>query len=508
MLHLEDEHRDAEVVRDVLETGGIACEITRVQAREDFAACLEEGRWDVILADYSLPSFDGMSALKIAAARSPDVPFIFVSGTLGEETAIEALKLGATDYVLKERLSRIVGAVRGAVREAQHRAERQQAERELRRSEAFLAEAQRLSHTGSWGWILSTGKVTWSEEQYRLLGFQPGAAEPAVDSFMTAVHEEDRARVRRILEDSTRAGRPYEMDYRVVLPDGSVRHLRTVGRPVPDGAGDVDEYIGTSTDITERVKADEALRQREQELRKTAAELARVNRAATLLVLTASIAHEVNQPLAAMVSSAASCSRWLAARPPEMEMAQRALERIGRDGKRAGEVIDRVRALVQRRASRGEAIDANQAIQEVVALTRDELGRNRIALTLSLARDLPFVTGDRVQVQQVILNLVVNAIEAMSGSGEPRQLVIGSAADGEAVRVEVRDSGPGIQAGQTDEIFEPFYTTKADGIGMGLSISRSIIEAHGGRLWAAPNPPHGAVFRFSLPLEITGERKP
>jgi len=268
VLHLEDNAADAALVRDVLEAGGIACNITRVQTREDFIASLDDdGGLDLILADHSLPAFDGMSALAIAAQESPDVPFVFVSGTLGEELAIEALKLGATDYVLKERLSRIVSAVRGALHVAHYRAERKRAERELRRSEAFLAEAQRMSHTGSWGWILSTGQVTWSEEQYRLFGFEPGQVEPSVDLFMSVVHEQDRPRVRRVQEESTGARRPYEMEYRVVLPDRSLRHLRTIGRPVPAEAGELEEYMGTTTDMTDRVRTEAILRQREKELR-------------------------------------------------------------------------------------------------------------------------------------------------------------------------------------------------------------------------------------------------
>ena len=264
ILHLEDDRNDAEIIQGLLESDGIDCQVTRVETREDFIASLNQADFDLILADFSLPSFDGISALHIALEKRPDVPFIFVSGTLGEEVAIDALKIGATDYVLKERLSRIVSSVRRALREAKDRAERKQAEEQLRRSEAFLAEGQRISHTGSWGWILSTGKVIWSEQQYRMLGFEPGKAEPSVDSFLSALHPEDRSRVRRDLEEATQAKRAYSIDYRVVLPDGSVRHLRSVGRPVQNDAAEVDEYIGTSTDITERVQVEAALKWSEE----------------------------------------------------------------------------------------------------------------------------------------------------------------------------------------------------------------------------------------------------
>src|SRR5215470_4371171 len=266
ILHLEDDGKDAELIESVLEGGGIVSQVTRVETRDEFIASLDEGGFDLILADFSLPSFDGLSALQVALERSPDVPFIFVSATLGDEVAIEAVKMGAMDYVLKERLSRIVSSVHRALREAQERAERKQAEQQLRRSEAFLAEGQRISHTGSWGWVLSSGRVTWSEEQYRMLGFEPGKAEPSVALFLTAVHPEDRARVQRDLEKAAQAKEAYAINYRVVLQDRSVRHVCSVGRPLATEAGEVDEYIGTSSDVTERVQAEAALLARQEML--------------------------------------------------------------------------------------------------------------------------------------------------------------------------------------------------------------------------------------------------
>jgi signal transduction histidine kinase len=218
--------------------------------------------------------------------------------------------------------------------------------------------------------------------------------------------------------------------------------------------------------------------------------------------LTASIAHEVNQPLGAIVASAAAGERWLAAEPPQMEKARRALERIVNDGRRAGEVIKRIRALMKRQAPQKDWLDLNEAILDVIAIAQHQLHRNDIVIETQLAAGLPLVRGDKVQLQQVLLNLIVNAIEAMSGIDERRELTIVSATDGpEAVAVEVRDSGMGLDPERATRLFEPFYTTKSEGIGIGLSISRSIVEAHGGHLSAAANVPHGAVFRFSLPVD-------
>jgi predicted ATPase/signal transduction histidine kinase len=248
------------------------------------------------------------------------------------------------------------------------------------------------------------------------------------------------------------------------------------------------------------------LAKREAQLRDTQAELAHMARVLTMGELTASIAHEVNQPLGAIVTSAAAGARWLATKPPQMDKARRALERIANDGKRAAEVIRRIRALMKRQAPRKDWLEINEAILEVIAIAQHQLRRNDILLETQLAEGLPLVRGDRVQLQQVLLNLIVNAIEAMSGVKErPRELTIVSASDGpDTVSVEVRDSGTGLDPEHAPHLFEPFYTTKAEGLGIGLSISRSIIEAHGGRLSSAANAPHGTVFLFLLPVNEPG----
>ena len=249
-------------------------------------------------------------------------------------------------------------------------------------------------------------------------------------------------------------------------------------------------------DITDRKRAEAALRQAE-------ADLARLNRVMMLGEMTASIAHEVNQPIAATVTNAHAGLRWLGAQPPQLEEARQALGRIVRDGTRAGEVIGRIRSLVKKVPPRRELLDVNEAIREVIALTQTETQRNAVRLQSRLADALPLVSADRVQLQQVMINLIINAIEAMAGAGDgPRELTILSGIDdaNDAV-VEVQDSGPGLDPEKLDRLFQSFYTTKPDGIGMGLAISRSIAEAHGGRLSAAPNNPRGALFRFTLPVD-------
>src|ERR1700726_2584338 len=219
ILSIEDDPKDTELIRDLLETEGIACEVTRVDTQAALVASLEQGGIDLILADYSLPSFDGISALKFATKACPDVPFIFVSGTLGEEVAIEALKIGATDYVLKARLSRLVPSVLRALREATQRAERKRAEEALRQSEAYLAEAQRLSHTGSFGWRPSTGEIYWSEETHKIFQYDR-ATKPTVERVLRRVHPDDLAFVRQTIARASQDGKDFEHEYRLVMPDG------------------------------------------------------------------------------------------------------------------------------------------------------------------------------------------------------------------------------------------------------------------------------------------------
>jgi signal transduction histidine kinase len=387
IVYLEDDPRDAELVQETLAAGGIECAMTRVETETDFTSTLEKGGVDLVLADYTLPSFDGLSALEIVLKNWPSVPLIFVSGTLGEEVAIEALKKGATDYVFKTRLSRLAPSVQRALREA-----------------------------------------------------------------------------------------------------------------------------GERSDL---IKAEEALQEAQ-------AELAHVARVTTLGELTASIAHEINQPLSAVVNNANAGLRWLSGESPNIDEAREAIRRIVRDGNRAAEVISKTRALFKKSPMTKEQFDINEAVEEIITLTHSEAQRNRVLVRTRLDGNIPLVLGDRVQLQQVVLNLLINAIEAVCGMSEGRREVFvrsrkvrGDAgesreqnaghhdpaeAESTHVLVAVCDSGRGLDPTALEHLFDAFYTTKPQGLGMGLAISRSIIEAHGGRLWAKANAPQGAIVQFALPI--------
>src|ERR1017187_714799 len=623
ILSIEDDPKDTELIRDLLETEGIVCDVTRVDTEAALLASIEQGGIDLILSDYTLPSFDGISALKFAMKTCPDVPFIFVSGTLGEEVAIEALKIGATDYVLKTSLSRLAPSVVRAQREATQKAERKRAEDALRQSQAYLAEAQRLSHTGSFGWRPSTGEFLWSEEtfrlfvfdqatkpsievilqrvyredagsvkdtverasqdgkdfeheyrlvmpdsgvkhvhvvghaerdesdeiefvgavmdvtaakqaeealrrsegyladaqrligtgswawnvatkqgvywspeNYRLLGFDPEEGIPSNEAFYQRIHPEDRERVRReVFLERPDEGPHFDVEFRIVLPSGAIKYVRSTGHPVRNMSGDLQEFVGISIDVTEGKLADE---ERER-LRQVQADLAYLSRVTTMGELTASLAHEIRQPISAAVTNGKTCLRWLSRDEPDVAEASEAASRLVKDVTRAADIIGRISSLFKKGALQRELVDVNELIREMIVLLRSEASRYSISIRTELADCLPKVMADRVQLQQVFMNLMLNGIDAMKETSGGSELAIKSETDDGQLLISVSDTGVGLPPEQGDQIFKAFFTTKVNGTGMGLPISRSIIESHGGRLWAADNSGPGATFNFTLP---------
>ncbi|KRQ03457.1 PAS domain S-box protein [Bradyrhizobium manausense] len=499
--------------------------------------------------------------------------------------------------------------------------ERKEAENALRQSEAYLAQAQELSHTGSFGWKAATREITWSRETYRIFQCDEGS-KPQIPVMLQRIHPEDRLAVQRTTGQAAREGKDYDHEYRLVMPDGSIKYVRAVARATRDSAGHV-EFVGSVSDITATKEAERKLRESEQRfrdyaetasdwfwetgpdhrvtlisehsdtttppgvigltrwdiapdadlepekwrqhraaldahipfrdlvyrsrdrngqtiyvrtsgkpffdadgnflgyrgvctdvtaairadqaeeaLRKAQAELAHVTRITTLGELTASIAHEINQPLAAVIANADACVAWLQRNPPDLKAARRSVEWITEDCKRASDVIRHIRALAKRTEIEMGPLDPNSIVREAVALVQREMARHAVSVRMELSSALPKIFGDRIQLQQVLINLIMNGIEAMEDVRDrPRKLTIRSAADGDdAMLVSVADCGVGIDEQAIDRLFTPFFTTKSGGIGMGLPICRSIIEIHGGRLSAASNQSGGATFQITLPL--------
>ncbi len=371
--------------------------------------------------------------------------------------------------------------------------DRKRAEEELRRSEAKLAEAQRVSQTGSFVWNVSTGERFGSKEFFRILGFD----EPRSVTFemvLQRAHPEDRAFVAQTIDCATRDGKDLDYEHRLLMPGGSVKYVHVVAHAVRDQADQL-EFVGAVVDIT-------ATKQAEEKLHTARMELAHVTRVATLGELTASIAHEVNQPLAAVVANADAALRWLDRETPDLAAARRSVEWVINDSYRASEVVRHVRALANKTDVEKAPLDFNQVVKDAIMLVQRELTSQRISLRSELAPARPAVFGDRIQLQQVIINLLINGIEAMqSVTGRPRELVIRSGQDESSqVRLSVTDCGVGISAENVNRLFNAFFTTKTNGLGMGLSICRSIVEAHGGRLSASGNDGPGATFQFVLPL--------
>lgn len=371
---------------------------------------------------------------------------------------------------------------------------REQTNARLQKGTALMAKVEQLTQTGSFYWRPEPDEYTWSEQLYTIFGIEPGTP-ISMDKIAERIHPGDHHLLHELLEQA-QTGKDLECDHRLLLPDGTIKYvsLRAHAARCPLG---LHGYIGAVQDVTQRRRAEEAL----SSLRADLTHLSRVN---SLGALTASIAHEINQPLAGIMTNAATGLRMLSAQPPRVDCAVETVRRTMRDGHRASEVMTRLRALFQKKAATTAAIDLVEASAEVIELLRSEIRKRRIVLRLKSADALPTVAGDRVQLQQVVLNLLLNAMEAMEGvDNRAREVLIrierqnGNA--GDHVQLAVSDSGVGFDPQQATQLFDAFYTTKGEGMGIGLSVSRNIIECHGGRLWASANQDFGATFSFAIP---------
>jgi PAS domain S-box-containing protein len=372
-------------------------------------------------------------------------------------------------------------------------------EEALRRSEAYLAEAQRLSHTGTFAFN-ATAPVYWSDESYRIWGLDPRQGLPSRETVLQHIHPDDRQRVTAEIDDALDQQRGFTLDFRIILPDRTVKYIESTGHPLFSMGGELVEMVATHVDVTERKRA-----QAEHErLRQLESELAHVNRMSMMGELAASLAHEILHPIATARNNARAGMRFLDRSPPDLSEVKEALACVVRDADRAKDIVGRIRDHIKKAPPHRELFDLNEAVHEVIDMARSAIDKNRVAVRTRLMDGLIPVQGDRVQLQQVVMNLILNAVEAMSSVEDgARELSISTKqAPTSDILVTVQDSGPGIDPEHLEQVFAPFYTTKATGMGMGLSICGSIIAAHGGRLWAEPNRPRGAIFQFTVPAGL------
>jgi PAS domain S-box-containing protein len=370
---------------------------------------------------------------------------------------------------------------------------------ELERRQAYLAEAQRLTHTGSWAWDPRNQKVLYcSEEMFRIFGLDRESL-PTRKRLRQRVHPDDREMVDERFERSLRGKLDDFDEYRIVLPDGTLKYINSIGHPVFDDDGSPIAFVGTAVDVTERKRA----QQEHERLRELEADLAHMNRLSIMGELAASLVHEITQPMATARNNARAAIRFLDRAPPDLGEVREALACVVDDADRAGDIIDRIRDHIKKAPLRKDRFDLNKAINEVIELAQSAIAKTEVSVRARLAEGMFPVQGDRVQLQQVVLNLILNAVEAMSSvaEGERELLISTEQRQTGGVLVAVRDSGPGIVPENLERVFEAFYTTKSTGVGMGLSICRTIVNAHGGRLWADVNAPRGAVFQLTLPGE-------
>ncbi len=379
--------------------------------------------------------------------------------------------------------------------------EQKRAEEALRRSEAYLAEAQRQTHTGSCAIDGASREIVyWSDEMFRLFDFDPQQGPPKSKQFLEQIHPEDREKVGVASDTTFRTKVDCDVEFRIVKPDGTVKHIHSISQPVLGPFGEVVQVLGTMVDVTERKRAEEA----RDRVRQLEADLAHITRISTIGELTASLAHEIKQPIGAAVTNAEACLRLIDRDKPDLPEAREAALEMTKDARRAADIIDRVRSLYQKGSFQLETVDLNQVIEEMVHMMGAEANRHAVTIRTDLEPTLPTLLADRVRLQQVLMNLMLNGIEAMQGTGGELRTTSQLAPDGQLL-ISVTDSGVGLPGENIDKIFDAFFTTKTQGTGLGLAITRSVIQSHGGHIWATANSGRGATFHFTLPVrEATG----
>ncbi len=493
ILHVEDRKEDAELISAALKSEGVFCEMVRVENRTDFISCLDKGGYDIILSDYSLPSFDGREALNIARDKNPDIPFIYVSGTMGEEVAIESLKIGANDYVLKHGLERLAPAVLRALRESGEKKKRKEAEMHLINSERRLAEAQQLAHVGGFEVDIRTNTVTWTDELYRIFGVHPQSFTPSYESYLERLHPDDRPATEAAIQKAFSDHQPFNYDQRIVRPDGSIRIVHAQTRVILDEAGKPVKMAGSCQDITERKMLENQLLQ--------AGKMEAIGR------LAGGVAHDFNNLLTVILGLCDFLRQ-------EVPAAQRDdVGEIQKAGERAAALTRQLLAFSRRQVMQPEILDLNAIVTDIAQMLRRLLGED-VRLAIKLDPSVKRIKVDPGQIEQVIVNLSVNARDAMPRGGVLTIATSTESLDKEIFRqneppipagsytlLTVTDTGHGMTEQVKANIFEPFFTTKGQGKGTGLGLSTvyGIVQQSGAFIAVSSAVEKGTVFKIYFP---------
>ncbi len=494
ILHLEDDPHDAALIQSTLEAGDIPCAVTCVQNRDEFVAALERGGIDLILSDFSLPAFDGLSAVEIVRASWPDLPVILVSGSLGEERAIDSLKSGATDYVLKERLARLVPAVRRAMREVVERDERKQTYVKLRENEADLAEAQRVAKMGSWRYNLASKKLRWSDELCRIFEIEKALFDGRYETFLNRVLPDDRPEVLRTNAEARAGGTSFELEYRIQMRAGVLKTIREIGYTMEDAEGKVVGLFGTAQDITERKKLE--------------TQFIEAQKMEVVGHLASGVAHDFNNILAVIIGYT---DLIMADLDPKSAL-RKYIEEIRHASDRAAALTRQLLVFSRRQTVQTVVLDLKDVVVDLDKMLR-RLIDEHIEMTIVPGKETGRIKADAGQIGQVIMNLIVNARDAMPNGGK-LTITTGNVTfdendahtragliPGDYVMLSVSDTGTGMREEVKRRLFEPFFTTKpvGKGTGLGLATCQTIVQQCGGHIEVQSELGKGTVFKIYFP---------
>jgi PAS domain S-box-containing protein len=496
LLYADAAAPESDLVCTALESehGGFVC--TRAASSSDFESQLASGTYDLVLTDFDVLGPCGLDVVQFVQQRAPRVPVVVVTGTDSEERAVEALRAGAADYVIKTptQIRRLPSTIRNVLGRHEALLGKARADEELRHSQARLELALAAGHMGVFDWDMLTGRIVWEANHAALFGLAPGEFDGSYAMFVRCLHPDDLLEVERAMQSARDSRSEFDAEYRVVWKDGSVHWVAGRGRYWYDDDGQATRMSGVVIDVDRRRNAEEIARRQQ-------VELAHLLRLSILSKLASGLAHEINQPLTAISNFAGAAIQLHRDGRLTPERAGEVLAEVHQQSQRAGEIVRRMRGFMKKRGGGVSPCDVNALVADAVALMKPELAQHNVRARVEGDKALPPVRVDGVQVQQVLVNLIQNAIDAMRESPpRARSVTISTAGSADQVMVRVRDTGRGIPDEDLPRVFDSFFSSKPYGLGMGLNISRSIIESHGGRLTAANNPDGGATFEFVLPL--------